>query len=300
MKKLIFTLFVGLLFYKSFGQTKDENNIKIEIEQLHKRTEFIRDSISKLLSECNNQFKISTNDSVTIRKLNYNLKKLWNSYDGNLRDMVKINLEFAKRNPNSLLALKLILSRVSSQEGMGFYDTYESVFNNFSTKIKETDEGKEFSERLKNFKQSKIGSIAPEFTVKDINGDTLSLNDFRNKKYILIDFWASWCGPCREELPYIKDLYKKYNQKGFEIISVSRDVDLTKWKSAISKEGIEIWRQISIVENDSSIEKKYFVFGIPHKVLIDRNGIIIGKWKGSGDKNKRELQHTLSEIFEKK
>lgn len=300
MKKLIFTLFVGLLFYKSFGQTKDENNIKIEIEQLHKRTEFIRDSISKLLSECNNQFKISTNDSVTIRKLNYNLKKLWNSYDGNLRDMVKINLEFAKRNPNSLLALKLILSRISSQEGMGFYDTYESVFNNFSTKIKETDEGKEFSERLKNFKQSKIGSIAPEFTVKDTNGDTLSLNDFRNKKYILIDFWASWCGPCREELPYIKDLYKKCNQKGFEIISVSRDVDLTKWKSAISKEGIEIWRQISIVENDSSIEKKYFVFGIPHKVLIDRNGIIIGKWKGSGDKNKRELQQTLSEIFEKK
>ena len=300
MKKIIFTLIVGLLFFKSFGQTGDENTIKTEIEKLHKKTEFVRDSISKLLSECNNQLKISTNDSVTIHKLNYNLENLWNSYDGNLRDMVKINLEFAKRNPNSLLALKLILSRISSQEGMGFYDTYEAVFNNFSTKIKETDEGKEFAEKLKNFKQSKIGSFAPEFTVKDINGNTFSLNDFRNKKYILIDFWASWCGPCREELPYIKDLFKKYNQNGFEIISVSRDEDLSKWKSAILKEEIAIWKQISIVENDNSIEKKYFVFGIPHKVLIDRNGIVIGKWKGSGDKNKRELQHTLSEIFDKK
>lgn len=87
---------------------------------------------------------------------------------------------------------------------------------------------------------------------------------------------------------------------GFEIISITKDQDLDKWKNAIAKEKIAIWKQISTLENDDSIEKKYFVSGIPHKVLIDKNGVIIGKWKGGGEKNKNELQQILAEIFDKK
>ena len=300
MKNIKFIIILFLLFTKTFGQTKDETIIKKEIEQLHKKTEIVRDSVSKLMAKYNNQIKISTNDTLLISKLNLKLDNLWNVYDENLRTEVKNDLEFAKLNPNSLLALKLIRSRLTRQEGMNFYETYESVFNNFSAKIKESEEGKEMDEKLQEFKQSKIGSIAPEFIAKDINGITLSSKDYIGEKYVLIDFWASWCGPCREELPYIKELYEKYSYKGFEIISVSKDEDLTKWKNAISKEKIEIWKQISTLENDNSIEKKYFVSGIPHKILIDKNGIIIGKWKGSGEKNKIELQQILNEIFETK
>ena len=215
------------MFTKTFGQTKDETIIKKEIEQLHKKTEIVRDSVSKLMAKYNNQIKISTNDTLLISKLNLKLDNLWNVYDENLRTEVKNDLEFAKLNPNSLLALKLIRSRLTRQEGMNFYETYESVFNNFSAKIKESEEGKEMDEKLQEFKQSKIGSIAPEFIAKDINGITLSSKDYIGEKYVLIDFWASWCGPCREELPYIKELYEKYSYKGFEIISVSKDEDLT-------------------------------------------------------------------------
>ena len=300
MKSIKFIIAFSLIFTNTFGQTNEENSIKNKIEQLHKKTEIIRDSISKLMTECNNQIKNSTNDTVLIAKLNLKLDDLWNIYDENLRTEVKNDLNFAKLYPDSLTALKLIYSRISRQEGMSFYEVYESVFNNFSDAVKLSQEGKEMSEKLKEFKQSKVGSIAPKFIVKDINGITLSLEDFKNKKYVLIDFWASWCGPCREELPYIKELYEKYGQKDFEIISISKDEDLTRWKNAIQKEGIGIWKQISILENDNSIEKKYFVYGIPHKILIDKNGNIIGKWKGSGEKNKKELQKILKEVFEKK
>jgi thiol-disulfide isomerase/thioredoxin len=123
------------------------------------------------------------------------------------------------------------------------------------------------------------------------------LDDFKGKKYVLIDFWASFCAPCREELPYIKDLYKKYAKEDFEIISISRDEDLLKWKNAIQKEDIEMWKQFSIAQNNSSVEKDYFVNGIPHKVLIDKNGIIIGKWKAGGELNKKSLQAQLKNIF---
>lgn len=300
MKNIKYIILFFLLHLKISGQNKDEIIIKNEIEKLHKRTEVIRDSISKLITECNNQIKTSTNDTLLINKLILKLDNLWYVYDESLKTEVKCDLEFAMLNPNSKLALKLIRSRLTRQEGMSFYESYETVFNNFSTKIKESIEGKEMLEKLNNFKQSKIGSLAPEFIAKDINGNTLSLKDYVNKKYVLIDFWASWCEPCREELPYIKELYNKYSQKDFEIISISKDEDLNNLGNAIHKEKIDIWKQISILENDNSILEKYFVTGIPHKILIDRKGIIIGKWKGSGEKNKKELQHILFEIFKDK
>lgn len=300
MKNIKFIITFFLFFTKTFGQINDETFINKEIQQLHKKTEIIRDSVFKLITECNNQIKLSTNDVLLNTKFNLKLEDIWDIYDENLRTEVKNDLKFALQNPNSLLALKLIRSRLTRQEGMSFYDTYESVFNNFSSKIKESEEGKEMGEKMKEFKQSKIGSLAPDFIAKDIDGNIFSLKDYNGKKYVLIDFWASWCGPCREELPYIKELHKKYIDKGFEIISISKDVDLAKWKNAILKEKIEIWKQISTLENDNSIEKKYFVSGIPHKILIDKNGVIIGKWKGSGEKNKIELQQILNEIFENK
>ncbi|MNR32621.1 Thiol-disulfide oxidoreductase ResA [compost metagenome] len=114
----------------------------------------------------------------------------------------------------------------------------------------------------------------------------------------MIDFWASWCAPCREELPYIKELYKKYHQQGFEIISVAKADKPDAWKKTILKEKIENWRHLFTVDSKSGIIKDYYVFGIPHKVLIDKNGMIIGKWKGGGELNKQDLQQLIKSIFE--
>lgn len=297
MKKTLFSII--FLFLPLMICAQDEAHIQREIDELHKPTKFVNDSVAKLMKECEAQIKIC-NDSVLIKKLNTRLDDLWNIYDSNLRTQVQNDLDFARRNPNSLLALKLIRTRLPRQEGMEFYETYESVFQNFSDEVKASEEAKEMAEKLSYFKQSKIGSIAPEFTVKDSNGKQLSLSDFKGKKYILLEFWASFCGPCREEFSYMKELYGKYNQMGFEIISITKDQDLDKWKNAIAKDKIAIWSQVSTLENDDSVEKKYFVSGIPHKVLIDKNGVIIGKWKGGGEKNKNELQQILAEIFGEK
>ncbi len=237
-------------------------------------------------------------DSIIKNQLILQLDDLENLKDQNDINELKLDFVFAKNHPNSPRVLKLIRIHVGRFIGMNFYDTFVEVFENFTPEIKNSEKGLEMAEKLKYFKQSKVGSSAPDFEAKDINSKIISLTDFKGKKYILIDFWASWCGPCREELPYIKELYKKYQAQGFEIISVTKDENSDLWKKAIAKEQIEAWKHISILENNSSIDKDYFVNGVPHKVLIDKNGIIIGKWKGSGEINKHDLQKQLKTIFE--
>ena len=92
-------------------------------------------------------------------------------------------------------------------------------------------------------------------------------------------------------------MYAEYNEQGFEIVSISIDRDLESWQASISKEEIQKWRHFSVAQNSDSVLKDYFVNGIPHKVLIDKNGIIIGKWKGSGELNKKSLENQLQRIF---
>ncbi|WP_264554050.1 TlpA family protein disulfide reductase [Flavobacterium sp. N2038] len=297
MKQLRIFFLLLSFFSSSFIIAQDQTSIEKELVELHKPTQKIQDSLSKLMKDCNLKIEAET-DSIKRNLLTLRLDTLWNAKDQNDINQLKLDFDFARKHPNSLKALQIMKVSAGRFTGMNFYDTFVEVFQNFSPEIKNSEEGKEMSERLKYFKQSKVGSIAPAFTLKDINGQTVSLSDFKGQKYILIDFWASWCAPCREELPYIKELYKKYNQQGFEIISVTKDEKADLWKNAIAKEKIESWKHLSATENKTTIVNDYFVFGIPHKVLIDKNGVIIGKWKGGGENNKHDLQQLLKSVFE--
>lgn len=297
MKKLnlLFLLFTFLISHWAIAQ--EEAAIEKEILELHKPTKKVRDSIIKLQKEVYSKIEVEK-DSIIKNQLNLRLDELENAKDQNDIEELKLDFVFAKNHPNSYRALQLIRVHVTRFIGMNFYDTFVEVFQNFTPEIKNSEKGQEMSEKLKYFKQSKVGSIAPDFNLKDISNNAISLSDFKNKEYVLIDFWASWCAPCREELPYIRELYKNYKSLGFEIISITKDEKSDAWKKAIIKDKIESWKHISILENNSSIDKDYFVSGIPHKVLIDKNGIIIGKWKGSGENNKHDLQKLLKSIFE--
>lgn len=297
MKQIQLFILLLSLFTSPFIRAQNEASIEKELVELHKPTRKIQDSLSKLIKDYNLKIELET-DPVKRDLLTLRLDTLWNAKDQNDINQLKLDFDFARKHPNSLKALEIMKINVSRFTGMNFYDTFVEVFQNFSPEVKNSEKGKEMLERLKYFKQSKVGSIAPAFTLKDSNGQTVSLNDFKGKNYILIDFWASWCAPCLEELPYIKELYKKYNQQGFEIISVTQDKEADLWKKAISKEKIEAWKHLSVTENKTTIINDYFVFGIPHKVLIDKNGVIIGKWKGSGENNKHELQQLLKSVFE--
>lgn len=126
------------------------------------------------------------------------------------------------------------------------------------------------------------GQKAPDFEGVDINGKTIHLSDFK-KKMVLVDFWASWCGPCRHENPNVVQAYTKYhkskfkNGKGLEIISISLDRQEDAWKAAIEKDGL-VWRN-HIFDQKGSIAQQYHIRGIPMAYLVDGEGTIIA----SGD-----------------
>ena len=127
-------------------------------------------------------------------------------------------------------------------------------------------------------KTSKLatGSIAPDFTLTTPEGKPLTLSSFRGK-VVLLDFWASWCGPCRKENPNVVAMYKKFHNKGFEIYSVSLDEDKNKWLNAIKADGL-IWNHASDLKSwDNKAAKLYGVDAIPFTLLLDKEGKIIDK-----------------------
>ncbi|MGG7033666.1 MAG: TlpA family protein disulfide reductase [Flavobacterium sp.] len=294
MKKIILTLL--LLFTVFCNAQNTEIEIKKELNRLHIPFNRVTDSIAILIRNCNEQIQTIV-DPIKKERLLLRVDTLWNISDKNDIEKLRTDIPFAKKHLSSLVALQAVRPQVSRQPGKDFYEDFKFIYDNASKEVQESESGKLMAEQLKYFKKSMVGSLAPAFSGKDIFNQEISLSDFKGHKYVLIDFWASWCGPCRGELPYLKNLHEKYNGQGFEIISISIDEDISKWKNAILKENIEKWKHFSTIQNNSPVNKDYFVYGIPHKVLIDKNGFIIGKWKASGELNKKSLQDQLTLIF---
>jgi peroxiredoxin len=118
--------------------------------------------------------------------------------------------------------------------------------------------------------------LAPDFTLTSVNGKTITLSQFRGK-VILLDFWATWCAPCRSAIPHLKDLYKAYREKGLEIIGLSLDKgNPERVRKFAANMGIEY----TIIMADDDLVKKYGISPIPTTYLIDREGYITNKWIG--------------------
>ncbi len=131
-------------------------------------------------------------------------------------------------------------------------------------------------DKIKILNKVAVGKKAPDFTLNDTSGNPVSLYQF-TEKYVLIDFWASWCRPCRAENPGNVKLYAKYKDKGLAIFGVSLDKDKEAWTKAIKKDGLT-WTQVSDLQGwNCAPAKLYGVSGIPHTVLLDENKIIIAK-----------------------
>lgn len=277
-------------FY-AFQNTTEKIKIYKKIDSARELSEFYS---AKMTATNDNSLKNQYQKSLD--SLDQQLDQL---KDQNTKITIQSNFAFIKKNPNSFIAPDLLDRLLAEEDEQITHDTIRNLYNKLAPEVKESYAGKQFAVKLSNVENSRIGSPAPDFEVIDLNSNLLQLSSFKNKKYVLLDFWASWCGPCREDFPFLKELYSKYKDKGFEIISVTKDDKLDLWRAAIQKENVEKWKHFSTKENKSTIEDAYAVTGIPVKILIDKNGNIIGRWIGSGAENTEAIENMTAKIFDK-
>lgn len=218
---------------------------------------------------------------------------------GPLQDKYKvIDVKYFDRHPNSYVTafeLRFYTFRLPLDMLQKFYDR-------MSSKLQQSNYGKAIAEEIEKIRGGTPGSMAKDFVAKDLNGDTLNLAYFMGK-YILLDFWASWCVPCRHENPHLKQLYSKYKAQGLEFIGISDDDNNPDaWKKAVEKDSLP-WNQVlrgldmaKIRNNEKSENDISGLFGIseiPTQILIDKNGMIIGRFVGDPD----ALDKKLIEVF---
>lgn len=210
-----------------------------------------------------------------------------------LAESYQIHLDFANRYPDAYLSL-ISLSHIAAQPGMT--TGAEKAYQKLPQKLKDTPLGKGIPLQLASQRNTQIGSIAPDFEQGTPEGKTLKLSGFRNK-YLLLDFWASWCGPCREENPNLVAAYKKYKDKGFEILGVSLDGagQRKAWVDAIATDQLS-WAQVSDLKGwDNAAAQVYGIRSIPGSFLIDPSGKIIAK-----NLRGKDLQEKLESLFKGK
>ncbi|HEY5407783.1 MAG TPA: TlpA disulfide reductase family protein [Ginsengibacter sp.] len=243
-------------------------------------------------------------DSSAKDKVQQDIDSLSKINEKMVSQLTTVQFNFIRNNPSSFLSLDGLTLILKNSAELPLYDTIESLFNNLNKNIQNSTDGKKFKLLLVNKKKSGVGSLANDFKVRDIDNKEISLSDFRSKKYVLLDFWASWCKPCREDMPSLKRIYKVYREKGLEIIGISKDDDLSSWKKAIQMDTTQNWKHISVPRNiqnkdSSAVTNKYFVYGIPVKILINKEGIIVGRWTGGGEENIAELKKLLNKYLDK-
>ncbi|HVA98826.1 MAG TPA: TlpA disulfide reductase family protein [Bacteroidia bacterium] len=257
-----------------------DTKIFMDMNQFLKTNYAKRDSLTKLYQVFANLHK----DKKSLDSLSNGLEK---PFDSILGQQNKYLTNFIDAHSTSLASLAAI-QQLNSDE---FFPYYQKLDKALTTKYPDSPYIKYFHSQIDDMMRLSIGSEAPDIKLNDPLGDPVSLSSFRGK-VVLIDFWASWCGPCKEELPNVVAAYKKYKDKGFTVFSVSLDKDKKDWTDAIQKFNLT-WTQVSDLGYwNSSVVKLYHLTSIPQTYLIDKDGKIIAKGLRGDD-----LQKKLAEIL---
>jgi len=210
-------------------------------------------------------------------------------------------LSYIKQHPNSPVSAAQLRYFVSGLD----LTELQSIYGQMGPEIRNSAEGKELAEEITKLKSGSPGSPATDFAGIDIHGKALKLSDYRGK-YVLLDFWASWCVPCRKGNPHLLQLYSKYKRKGFEIIGVSDDDSNPKaWRKAVDQDKIGIWKHVlrglkttaqGDFDKSEDRSEAYGIHTLPTKILIDPNGMIVGRYGGGGGSDE-DLDAKLKTIF---
>jgi thiol-disulfide isomerase/thioredoxin len=179
--------------------------------------------------------------------------------------------EFAKRN--DLLGTAIILSQDSPELTL---EDYQEVLNNVSPQYHACPDYIKLQEKISQLARTSIGETFKDFTQSTPEGESMSILSIEGS-YVLIDFWASWCRPCRDANPELVKSYNTYHDKGFNIVGISLDQNVDDWKRAIAEDKL-VWPQLIDRQNQINEVAAYYVIEyIPQNILIDDNGIIVGK-----------------------
>jgi thiol-disulfide isomerase/thioredoxin len=285
------------------SKTQDEYlELEKSKESIRKEMEPLSQAYAKAGEALRNAQKAKKSDEV-LDSLRYEAAAIHDKFDPYFQRQAQKDFQFFVKHPQSYVTAYYLRFHTTDIS----LDSLQMFYNALGSTIQQSSEGKDIAKEIEKLKAGSPGSVAKNFTTKDINGKSVSLADFKGK-YVLIDFWASWCVPCRKSMPHVKELYGKYKDKGFDVIAVSDDDrDSTAWKKAIAKDGTDMWNNVlrgmdwekvrNGEANDKDISEKFGIHSLPTKILIDKNGIIIGRYDKGTEEEALALDKKLAEVM---
>ncbi|WP_286754706.1 MULTISPECIES: redoxin domain-containing protein [Sphingobacterium] len=284
------------------------SKLDTEHKQLEQDKAAIRkgmEPISKAYAAKNKEYSRAERELEALEKkvklLSEEAANIKNQFEPFNEKAAQIDMTFIKNHPQSFLSPYLLLFRMNSLP----LEETETLFAGFSKEVQSSHFGKDVSKKLDESRSGAVGKIAPVFSTTDIDGKALSLSDFKGK-YVLLDFWASWCVPCRKGNPHLIKLYQQYKGKGFEIIGIADDDSKPeKWHKAVEQDEIGIWKHVlrgakfdgTNFDLSKDVTQGYGVSSLPTKVLIDPQGVIIGRYGGGNGDTDEQLDAKLADLF---
>lgn len=252
----------------------------LEHYELNKTLKLTNDNLRNLVLE---RTELESDSSCVNRNLQ--IEKINETIRFNLKIIRKKKLDYILNHKSSFLSPYLITYYRNTLT----LDSLEFYYNGLSANVKNSHYGKNVLNQIEletNKVSSNIGDSAFKFTSYNLNHEKISLKSFQGS-YVLLDFWASWCAPCRTEHPDLRELSRNFIPKGLEIISLSVDRDKEKWKKAIEVDSINLWHHIFLGEDANLISSQYNVESLPTYILIDNQGLIKRRYESTEDQKSR-------------
>jgi thiol-disulfide isomerase/thioredoxin len=265
--------------YKAEGSP--ETKLFLEFADLAKKRELRLDSLNKAFMALIEPIKM---DTAKVEAISKTFEVPYNNIVNPLNEAM---IEKIKQNTTMYSCIMAI----QSLEPDKYPDLFKALDAGLSKKFPNDNNIKMFHDMVQRLSSTEMGQLSPDIVLPSPDGTEIALSSLRGK-VVLVDFWASWCGPCRKEMPNVVKAYAKFKSKGFEIYGVSLDQDKDRWVEAIAKDGIT-WPQVSELKQwESQVVKQFNIQGIPYTLLLDREGKILAK-----NLRGQELEAKLAEVL---